>query len=690
MQRTSGNMPDARQGESGVAESSGSDQVNGAKPAAPEPSLHPIPAGAVFISYASQDAGIASSLVEALERQGVACWIAPRDVRPGDFYADAIVQAINACPVLVLVLSKSAIDSSHVLREVERASAKKRPVIAFRIDAAPLPPGLEYFLSASQWIDVSGGTSELGFPKLLESLRGRFASMPKPEFEPRLAMRPPSKKGLSRSVIALLVVATAALVYFVTDKFWLGKHVTAQQRTPAATSAVSDKSIAVLPFTDMSEKKDQEYFADGMAEEVLDLLAKIPGVRVIGRTSSFQFKGKSEDLRTIGNTLGAAYVVEGSVRQSANRLRVTAQLIGTSDGSHLWSESYDEDVGDVLKVQDQIATGIVRALQVTVGADDLQSHPVLRSAEAYDLYQRGRHAMDRFDQTGFEAAAGNFQQALDIDPSSIRAAEWLAEAHESIAEWGFVPPGEGYERARQSVRRALALDPKSAIAHALMCTIHTIYDWDWTAAADESKVALALEPNNPLVLGEAAALQKALGRLDDAARMLNEAFALDPLHAGYREQLGNIRYHSGRLAEGEAELRKTLALSPTYISGHFYLGQILLAQGKLEPALLEMQQEAPDGGRDTGLSVAYYAMGRKAESDATLARLTKERANDAAFEIAQVHAYRGEIDQAFTWLERAYGQKDVELYWIKTDPWLKNLEPDARYKAFLQKMRLPE
>jgi tetratricopeptide (TPR) repeat protein len=223
-----------------------------------------------------------------------------------------------------------------------------------------------------------------------------------------------------------------------------------------------------------------------------------------------------------------------------------------------------------------------------------------------------------------------------------------------------------------------------------MCTIHTIYDWDWTAAADESKVALALEPNNPLVLGEAAALQKALGRLDDAARMLNEAFALDPQHAGYREQLGNIRYHSGRLAEGEAELRKTLALSPTYISGHFYLGQILLAQGKLEPALLEMQQEAPDGGRDTGLSVAYYAMGRKAESDATLARLTKERANDAAFEIAQVHAYRGEIDQAFTWLERAYDQKDVELYWIKTDPWLKNLEPDARYKAFLQKMRLPE
>jgi len=634
----------------------------------------------VFVSYASQDAAVAKSIVENLEQHGLKCWMAPRDVLPGAVYADAIVAAINEAKALVLVLSGGAVASSHVGKEIERASSKRKQIIAFRIDAAPLSRALEYFLGESQWIDVPA----LGMPAALAKLAeagGRGSTTP--------ARQIPATKRASRSkkrfaIGAAILICMGAAVFLCVHLLSLN-HRSLQQAV-----SITDKSIAVLPFVDMSEKKDQEYFADGMAEEVLDLLANVPSIRVIARTSSFQFKGKSEDLRTIGNTLGTAYVVEGSVRRSGNRLRVTAQLIGTNDGWHLWSESYDEDVGDVLKVQHQIAASIVRALQVTVGADDLQSRPVLRGAEAYNFYQRGRHAMDRFDQTGFESAAGYFQQALDLDPASIRAAEWLAVAHEYIAEWGFAPPREGYERARQFARRALALDPNSAMAHALMCTIYTIYDWDWAAAAEESKSALAREPRNPMVLGEVANLQRALGHLDVAARMLNSAFVLDPLHAGFREQLGNIRYRTDHLTEAEAELRKTLALSPTYNSGHLYLGQILLAQGKLEAALLEMEQEAPDGGRDTGLAVIYHAMGQSAEADAALSRLVKERANDAAFEIAQVHAYRGEVDQAFAWLDRAYDQKDVELFWIKGDPWLKHLEPDPRYKAFLRKMNLPQ
>jgi adenylate cyclase len=284
---------------------------------------------------------------------------------------------------------------------------------------------------------------------------------------------------LIATVLAIVAAAVAALL---AGKFSPAKYVAAEQPKTSATSVVGDKSIAVLPFTDMSEKKDQEYFADGMAEEILDLLAKIPGLTVIGRTSSFQFKGKNEDLRTIGSTLGATYVVEGSVRKAGERLRVTAQLIDAQNGSHLWFETYNEDAGDVLKVQDQIATGLVRALQVTVRADDLQSQPKVKDAKAYDLYLRGRHAMDRFDKDGFESAAGYFQQALEIDPSLIRAAEWLGAAHEFMAEWGFVPVREGYEQARKSVGRALTLDPRSGLAHSLMCTIH-LHDWDWAAAS---------------------------------------------------------------------------------------------------------------------------------------------------------------------------------------------------------------
>jgi TolB-like protein/Tfp pilus assembly protein PilF len=440
----------------------------------------------------------------------------------------------------------------------------------------------------------------------------------------------------------------------------------------------------------MSEKKDQEYFADGMAEEILDLVAKIPGIRVIGRTSSLQFKGKTEDLREIGKTLDVAYVLEGSVRKSGERMRVTAQLIGTHDGSHVWSGSYDEAWGDVLKVQDEIASGLARALQVTIGADDLQSNPILMNLKAYDLYLRGRHAYDRFDKEGFEIAAAYLQQALNLDPSLIRASEWLAMVNESAAEWAFVPPREGYERTRASVQRAIALNPRSGIGHSILSVVDTIYDWDWSSAAAEAKLALDLEPHNALVLANISTLSAALGQLDETARLTTEALALDPLNAGWHQVLGYIRYRTGRLAEAEAEMRKTLQISPTYVTGHYSLGLVLLDEGKLPQALAEIQQEPADGSRDAGLSMVYHAMRRRSESDAATARLVEENADDAAYEVAVVYAYRGEVDKAFAWLDRAYSQKDVELYWIKRTPGLKTLDLDPRYKAFLRKMRLPE
>jgi transcriptional activator of cad operon len=233
------------------------------------------------------------------------------------------------------------------------------------------------------------------------------------------------------------------------------------QSADAITTPMTDRSIAVLPFVDMSEKQDQGYFADGMAEEVVNLLTRVPGIRVIGRTACSQFKGKSVDLRRIGSVLGAAYAVEGSIRRSGNRLRVTAQLIGTQDGSHLWSGSYDKDFDEVIKIQDQIAAGLVRALQVAVGVD-LPSRPILKNALGYDLYQRGRHALDRFDKVGFESAASYFEQALALDPSALRAAESLALVHIYIAEWGYAPPREGFERARASCEGVLKLNPSPA------------------------------------------------------------------------------------------------------------------------------------------------------------------------------------------------------------------------------------
>jgi TolB-like protein/Tfp pilus assembly protein PilF len=672
-----------------VTEGDGVEQATGIRSGTPD----------VFVSYASQDAAVTNSIVENLEQHGLRCWIAPRDVVPGSLYADEIVRAINDAKVLVLVLSEHAVASPHVGKEIERASSKRRRIIVLRIDSAPLTLAFEYFLSESQWIDLGPGGVEVATAKLVEAaqrhleptaVRERLSHSDEPAASRPIASR-------ARWMVTGGLAVLLALACFVVDRFSISKRVASERpsaavvppHTPTAPT-VLDKSIAVLPFIDMSEKKDQEYFADGMAEEILDLVAKIPGIRVIGRTSSFQFKDKAEDLRKIGKTLDVAYVLEGSVRKSGERMRVTAQLIGTHDGSHVWSGSYDEAWGDVLKVQDEIASGLARALQVTIGADDLQSNPILMNLKAYDLYLRGRHAYDRFDKEGFETAAAYLQQALNLDPSLIRASEWLAMVNESAAEWAFVPPREGYERTRASVQRAIALNPRSGIGHSILSIVDTIYDWDWSSAAAEAKLALNLEPHNALVLSNISTLSAALGQLDETARLTTEALALDPLNAGWHQVLGYIRYRTGRLAEAEAEMRKTLQISPSYATGHYSLGLVLLDEGKLPQALAEIQQEPADGSRDAGLSMVYHAMRRRSESDAATARLVEESADDAAYEVAVVYAYRGEVDKAFAWLDRAYSQKDVELYWIKRTPGLKTLGSDPRYTAFLRKMKLPE
>jgi len=487
-------------------------------------------------------------------------------------------------------------------------------------------------------------------------------------------------------LIALLVVAGSVM-------WWVSRsgstHVSSAADQQVAKT-IGDRSIAVLPFIDLSEKHDQEYFADGMAEEVLDLLANIPGLRVIGRTSSFQFKGRNPDLREIGTKLGVTYVVEGSVRRSADRLRVTAQLINAEDGSHVWSSTYDEPAGDALKVQDSIATNLVRALQVSVGADLQLSRSPFKSADAYDLYLRGRHAYDRFDKPGLEAAIAYFQQALELEPTATLAAELLAAAQDDMAEFGYVEPREGFERARQSAQRALRLDPNSSLAHGTLAAVQLVYDWDWAGAERNAKEGLRLKPRSHSVNGVLAMVYGALGRWDESARLFQTALALDPLFAGWHTQLSNVRVATGRLQEAEIEQRKALEISPTFGGAHYGLGLILLAQGKLEAALEQMQLEEADEGRDGGLAMVYYAMSRRPESDASLARLIREHAEDSASYIADAYAYRGERDEAFAWLERSYRQKDVGLFLIKADTLLKDLEPDPRYKAFLRKMNLPE
>jgi len=667
---------------------------------------------AVFLSYASEDSLAAQRIAEALRAGGIEVWFDQSELRGGDAWDRQIREQIHHCHLFIPVISANSErrDEGYFRREWSLAADRTRDmahkrafIVPVVIDGTPeRGASVPEKFHELQWTRLPGGETP---PAFVERVRGLLAPEVLAEraatpVSPASTTVPPSGGSVAspwRSQAALwLVGAVLAVVlsYSVVDRLWLSKRTSAGTPGAAPSSATAlEKSIAVLPFVDLSEKHDQEYFGDGMAEEVIDLLARIPGLKVIGRTSSFQFKGKNQDLRTVGNTLGVNYLVEGSVRKSDDRLRVTAQLISTRDGSHLWSDAYDAPVDNALDIQDRIASNLVRALQVSVGAADYSfARPVFKSSEAYDLYLRGIRALDKNDKEGVESAVATFQQVLALDPTSVGAAELLSLAQAVLAYLGYVEPATGFERARVSAQHALGLDPKSSIAYQTLALVHLYYDWDWAAAERDGKEALRLNARDPGAMGNMGDVYRALGRWDESVRQYETAISSDPLDPVWHSHLGTVWLATGRLREAEAEKRKVLQISPTYGWGHFLLGQVLLTQGRLEAALAEMQQESGEA-RDFGLAVVYHAMGRQAESATALARLVQERAQYRAYSVAQACGYRVELDDAFTWLERAYRQKDADLWSIKlnqVDPLLRDFARDPRFAAFLRKMNLPE
>jgi TolB-like protein/DNA-binding winged helix-turn-helix (wHTH) protein len=497
-----------------------------------------------------------------------------------------------------------------------------------------------------------------------------------------------SSRVLKRVVIAAAVVIGLGAVVALALHFWSPNR---SGTDKPAQLAIQDKSIAVLPFVDMSEKRDQEYFADGMAEEIIDLLVKVPGLKVIGRTSSFQFKGQSQDLRTIGEKLGVAYLLEGSVRKSGDQLRVTAQLINSRDGTHLWSETYDRDLSNVLKMQDEIAIKVASALQTEVFIrEHFVSRPALRNAEAYTLFLQGVHADMLQGQQGWEQGVSDFQRALDLDPSFTEAAVRLAGLYQYGGQLGYAPRDVAFGKTQQFAEFALKLDPNFAVAHALLGSIYDSYAWDWPAANKEIELAQGLAPSHPVVLLVSQRHSQILGNWDDALKLVNALQAVDPLNPDGYYYLSFVQLRRDRSAEAETAIRRALELSPRYASGQYTLGLVLLARKQPEAALAEMRKEPFDPVRLIGSALAYFALGDKAKSDAALAQLLKSYAASIPAGVAAVYAFRGESDEAFNWLDRAYEQKDALLYRLKFSPEFDGVHGDPRYKAFLKKMNLPE
>jgi len=663
--------------------------------------------GPLFISYASQDGAVAKQMCAAFETAGLPCWIAPRDVRAGESYAASIVQAINSCRMLVLILSRNAAESAHVLREVERASSKKRPVLSVRLDNTQLPPDLEYFLSVNQWLDASGGSVEQILPVLVESVRNHDSGkngrvgLADDKMSPHSQSRatspaaPPNALFRRRShAIALATgIAGLSLAWVLTHKHWLsrppGEQAGDSGLPSAATAASAGDLIAVLPFADLSARNEQSTFAVGVADEVRDLLSSIPGIAVIGRTSSLDFQGKLASAQAIRRSLGVRFYVEGSVLQTNERVRVAARLIDASNGVQRWSDSYDRSAGDVLKIQDDISGSLVRALQVALGAEDRGQPATIKSAEAYREYLSGRQMYDRTSKEGWEQAAAHMERAIELDPTFAQAFAGLAAVRARQTEWNYLPFREGYEKARALANQALGLDPNNARAHAELANIHTLYDWDWNAADRELKQALKLAPHDGWTLFFSGRLAVALGHWNDARAFAAASVAADPLAPRLLVGNGLTFYRTGRPETATTDIRRAITISPGSQGTQFYLGKAELAQGHLQEALVAFQAEAPDPGlgRDEGLSMAYGLLGRKQEAAQALARLTVADANVWPFGVAQAYAFRGEADQAFKWLDRAYSQHD-EVVLITGDPVFKKIENDPRYKLFLKKLKL--
>ncbi len=486
------------------------------------------------------------------------------------------------------------------------------------------------------------------------------------------------------------VVAAALLVLTVVAGFWLGRQPGPQDAKPVPPPAARAPSIAVLPFADMSAEKNQEYFSDGLAEELLNKLAKIQGLRVAARTSSFHFKEKNEDLRTIAEKLNVTHILEGSVKREGNQLRITAQLIDASDGFQLWSETYDREPDDIFAIQDEIANSVTGSLKVTLlGGKTAKPTASGTNVDAYNAYLQGRFFTERGTKENLEKAINHYEHAIKRDPGYAPAWAGLARAYINQAGRGYVTAEEGYRKARKAVERALVLDVNLAEAHVAMGWINRTYDWDWAAADASYQRAMALEPGHVLAVRAAALLAATMDRFEEALALNRRAIELDPLSVTTPNNLGLAAYRAGRLEEAVAAFKKALELNPEFPGLHSALGVVYLAQSHPKEALAEMELERDPAERLQGLALAYYALGRKREADFALLELIQNHASDWACEVALVYAYRGEVDRSFEWLERAYAQRDPQLTEMKGDPLLKNIEHDPRYAAFLKKMRLP-
>jgi TolB-like protein/Flp pilus assembly protein TadD len=474
--------------------------------------------------------------------------------------------------------------------------------------------------------------------------------------------------------------------------FFVGRYtaVHAPARQSEGATAGPDKSIAVLPLINESGDPKDEYFSDGLSEELIAALAQISGLKVIGRSSSFRFKDRKEEPRTIGEKLGVSTLLDGTVRKQGDRVRIVAELVNAADGIQLWTRTFDRELKDIFAVQEEIARAVAESLKVTLLGS--QDRPAQRGApsnvEAHNAYLQGHFHFQRRNLEDYRKAVGYFDQAIRLDPDYALAYTERSEA------WSFIGDLTGqhepaWSNARSDAEKAVAIAPDLAEAHAALGWVRFFIDWKFAEGITAIKRAKELSPANPTANDLLARAILYLGRLDEGERQARHAVELDPLSVIAQSNLARALFCAGKLDEADAAARKAAELQPASASSRRWQTLIAAQRGDGETALREAQLEPDEGYRRFELALAQYVRGDRAAADASLADLIANGRDNLAYQIAEVYAVRGENDKAFEWLQISFDNHDTGTLTLLTDPLLRGLRDDARYKKFLVKLGLP-